>query len=168
MKPKQPWLAVLLSIMGLGFVLFVGSYSNHFKTYRVPAAGMSPTLKINDYILLNKTYYDNALPQRRDVVVFRYPIDPSMDFVKRIIGLPSDELEIRNKIVYINGSSLVEPYTQNLDSRIFPADPTLPTEVRVRDNIAKLKVPEGQYFVLGDNRDYSLDSRFWGFRKHQR
>ncbi len=130
---------------------------------------MIPTLSIGDHILVTKFLYDIKLPywdkilihfsqpQRGDIIVFKYPEDESKDFIKRVIGLPGDSVEIRNKRVWVNGELLVEPYTQHTDPSIY-AHTTQP-----RDNLGPITVPPDSYFMMGDNRDQSLDSRFWGF-----
>ncbi|MFN3921283.1 MAG: signal peptidase I, partial [Caldimicrobium sp.] len=89
--------------------------------------------------------------------VFTYPMDKKLDFIKRVIGLPGDTIEIINKKVFVNGKPLKEPYVQFSDKEIYPK------EISPRDNFGPIKVPPGQLFVLGDNRDQSYDSRFWGF-----
>ena len=94
------------------------------------------------------------LPQRGDVIIFKYPKDPDVDFIKRIIGIPGDVIEVRNKQVYRNGEALKEDYV-----RIDEPDRIIPG----RDIFGPVTVPEGMYFVMGDNRDNSMDSRFWGF-----
>ncbi len=94
-------------------------------------------------------------PSRGDVVVFRYPKDETKDFIKRVIGLPGDHVAVRNKIVYINGKPLTEHYVQYIQPLDF--------DQGVRDNMPDTVVPPGQFFVMGDNRDDSYDSRFWGF-----
>lgn len=130
---------------------------HHFKAYRTPAGSMRPTLMVGDHFMVNKTYYKKNEPKRKDVVVFRYPEDPSKDFVKRVIGLPGDIVEIRDKQVYIDGKLQDHSYVLNTDPLIIPKD------IQPRDNYGPATVTEGSLFVLGDNRDQSLDSRFWGF-----
>jgi len=132
---------------------------------------MVPTLTIGDHILVTKFLYDFKLPywdtilvrfsepQRGDIIVFKFPEDESKDFIKRVIGLAGDTVEVRNKRVWINGALLVEPYVQHVDPNV------LPHQFQPRDNLGPLKVPPDSYFVMGDNRDQSLDSRFWGFVK---
>jgi signal peptidase I len=133
---------------------------------------MIETLQIGDHILVNKFLYgvkipftDRALfsirkPHRLDVIVFKYPADESKDFIKRVIGEPGDVIEVHDKVVYVNHQALVEPYIIHRDAMTFPAEAQSP-----RDNLEPLTVPEDSYFVMGDNRDQSLDSRFWGFVK---
>jgi len=133
---------------------------------------MIETLQIGDHILVNKFLFgvkipftDHALfsirkPRRMDIIVFKYPADETKDFIKRVIGEPGDVIEVHDKVVYVNHQALVEPYTIHRDSMIYPPGPQSP-----RDNFGPLVVPEDSYFVMGDNRDQSLDSRFWGFVK---
>lgn len=134
------------------------------QAFTIPSGSMLQTLQIGDYLLVNKFLYglknpftDNYLiegksPQAGDIIVFRYPKDPSLDYIKRIIGVPGDTLEMRDRKVYRNGQPLDEPYVQT----------TQPPN-SARDNFPPLTVPPGKYFVLGDNRDDSADSRVWGF-----
>jgi len=96
-------------------------------------------------------------PRREDIIVFRYPVDPSKDFIKRVIGLPGDIVRIQDKKVYVNDHLLEEPYAVHSDSRILPAG------VSPRDNMSGVTVPANSLFVMGDNRDESYDSRFWKF-----
>ena len=103
---------------------------------------------------------DFGSPQREDIIVFRYPEDEEKDFIKRIIGLPGEQITIRNKKVYINDVPLHDQnYTQRMDPGMIAG------EITPRDNFGPITVPQDSYFVMGDNRDQSLDSRFWGFVK---
>jgi signal peptidase I len=141
------------------------------KSYKIPGDAMNPTLLIGDHIPVKQAYYGINLPfanhllvefsspQRGDVIVFKYPEDESKDFIKRVIGLPGDRVEIRHQQAYINDQPLTEPYAVHLKG--VPADMAL----RPRDEFGPVIVPADSYFVLGDNRDYSLDSRYWGFVK---
>ncbi len=118
------------------------------QNYQVDGPSMTPTLLNSQYILVNKADYYLHTPQRGDVIVFRYPRDPSRDFVKRVIGIPGDTVRITNSgIVSVDGVRLSEPYTNDLTNYYGPESWTLKT---------------GQYFVLGDNRGDSSDSRDWG------
>jgi signal peptidase I len=96
-------------------------------------------------------------PQRGDIVVFKFPIEPEKDFIKRVVGVAGDVIEGHNKTIYVNGKPLVENYTIKTDPHIFPAG------TQARDNFGPITVPENSLFVMGDNRDQSFDSRFWGF-----
>lgn len=166
MNPR--WQKVLLEyIEALAVALVLALIIRTFvvQAFKIPSGSMLETLQIGDHLLVNKFIYglkipftDTILvdidnPQHEDIIVFEFPEDPSKDFIKRVIGLPGDTLEIRNKDVYRNGEKLVEPYVQHTD----------PNMVGRRDNMAQITVPEGKYFVMGDNRDESYDSRFWGF-----
>ncbi|HSP34758.1 MAG TPA: signal peptidase I, partial [Thermoanaerobaculia bacterium] len=94
--------------------------------------------------------------------VFRYPLQPDTDFVKRVIGMPGDVVEVRDKKVSINGKPVDEPYVIHEDAQVFPLQPTLPEPYRSRDQFGPYAVPPGSYFAMGDNRDRSSDSRYWG------
>lgn len=127
---------------------------------------MLPTLQIGDHLLVNKFIYGVKVPfsgtilipvknpQPNDVIVFRYPQDPKLDYIKRVIGVGGDVVEGRDKTIYINGKPFDDKYGYQLDPAITRG---------LRDNFGPLTVPEGKVFVMGDNRDNSYDSRFWGF-----
>ncbi len=150
------WAAVLVLFINL-FVV---------QAFKIPSGSMLQTLQIGDHLFVNKFLYglrnpftDDFFvtfsePQRRDVIVFQYPQDPSVDYIKRIIGVPGDVIEMKDKKLYVNGVLQEEDYVQM-------SQPD--TILQQRDNFYPKTVPEGQYFVMGDNRDDSLDSRFWGF-----
>ncbi len=144
------------------------------QAFKIPSGSMIPTLLVGDHLLVNKFLLGTPVdvpftninlfhmpglrdPQRGDVIVFKYPEDPTRDFIKRVIGVGGDTVESRNKVIYVNGRKLVEPYVQHVDSSIKPGgtDP--------RDNFGPITVPKGDVFVMGDNRDESYDSRYWGF-----
>lgn len=163
-KVKE-WLKSI--VIALVLALFIRTFL--VQAYKIPSGSMIPTLLIGDYLLVSKVSYgirnpfkDDFLykwdiPKRQEIVVFTYPVDPKLDFIKRVIGLPGDTVEIRNKKVFVNGEPLDEPYVQFTDKDIYPM------ELSPRDNYGPVKVPPGHLFVLGDNRDQSYDSRFWGF-----
>jgi len=139
------------------------------QAFKIPSGSMLPTLQVGDQILVNKLVYGLHLPgidtpilagrapQRGEVVVFTYPVDPTKDFVKRVIGLPGDRIEVRRKSVLVNGKKIDDPHAFFADG------------VRTghghdgRDRFGPVTVPAGQIFVMGDNRDRSYDSRYWGF-----
>jgi signal peptidase I len=139
------------------------------QAFRIPSSSMENTLLIGDHIFVNKFIYGYHIPFTKgrtmqithpklgDIVVFVYPEDKSKDFIKRIIGTPGDTVEIRNKVVYVNGKPIKEEYTRFADGA------EIDTFARQRDNLPPITVPPGKYFALGDNRDRSYDSRFWGF-----
>ena len=142
------------------------------QAFKIPTGSMENNLLIGDHLLVNKFVFASTagaldrtlLPvrdiRRGDVVVFKYPDEPERDFIKRVIGLPGETLELRNKKVYIDGRPLDEPYVHFLEPA---SDSQEVTSFDVRERYGPVKVPEGQYFVMGDNRDNSQDSRYWGF-----
>jgi signal peptidase I len=158
------FIALLLALVIRAFLV---------QAFSIPSGSMQPTLLIGDYLLVNKFIYGirnpftNKIwisvrkPHRGDVVVFIFPQNPNKDYIKRVVGLPGDRLQIINKKVYVNGQLLETPQATYTDATVIPA-PTGPTE-SPRDNLGPLVVPKDAYFVMGDNRDYSYDSRFWGF-----
>lgn len=155
------------------FVFFVMTFV--VQAFQIPTGSMEDTLLIGDHLLVNKFVYastffsweEKILPikkvKRGDIVVFRYPEDPTKDFVKRVIALGGEKIEIRDKKVYINDKPIEEPYKVHKDSVIFNSHEFVPENVMIRDNFGPVVVPEGCYFVMGDNRDNSSDSRYWGF-----
>ncbi len=155
-------IAILLALFIRAFVV---------QAFKIPSGSMKTTLLIGDHILVNKFVYGIRLPivnkefihfgnpKRRDIVVFQYPVDPSKDFIKRVIGVPGDTVRIHDKKVYVNEQPLDEPYAVFSDPNVFPAS------VSTRDNMGPIVVPPDSLFVMGDNRDESYDSRFWKFVK---
>jgi len=143
------------------------------QAFSIPSGSMQPTLLVGDYLLVNKFVYGIrnpftnkvwiplSQPHRGDVVVFIFPQDPSKDYIKRVIGLPGDRVQVINKKVHINGKVLETPQAVHTDGTLIPP-PQSPTE-SPRDNFGPVVVPPNSYFVMGDNRDHSYDSRFWGF-----
>ena len=139
------------------------------QSFKIPSGSMEDTLVIGDCLLVNKFIYGIKVPftdlrlprisdpKRGDVVVFRYPEDRSKDFIKRLIGVPGDEILVRDKRVYVNEALYQNPHEVHKDAKV------LPQEVAPRDNFGPVRVPANAYFVMGDNRDNSYDSRFWGF-----
>ncbi len=155
-------------VIALILALFIRTFV--VQAFKIPSGSMIKTLLIGDHILVNKfiygvknpftrvTWIPINSPKRGDVVVFIFPMDRSKDFIKRVIGLPGDEIKIVNKKVYVNGKLFVEPPgVQHTDPNILPAS------VSPRDNFGPIKVPPDKIFVMGDNRDQSFDSRFWGY-----
>jgi len=139
------------------------------QAFRIPSSSMEDNLLIGDHIIANKFVYGTYLPwkedtmlrfadpKRGDVLIFRYPEDPRFMFIKRCMGLPGDKIEMKDKVLYINGKKLDEDFTFHKDMRIFPGS------IAPRDNFGPVTVPPDSYFMMGDNRDNSSDSRFWGF-----
>jgi len=142
------------------------------QAFKIPTGSMENNLLIGDHLLVNKFVFaptrtaleDTLLPidpiRRGDIIVFKYPEEPERDFIKRVIGLPGDTLELRQKRVYINGTRLDEPYVHYL---IPPDEESGGGEFDVRVQYGPVTVPAAHYFMMGDNRDNSQDSRYWGF-----
>ena len=125
------------------------------QAFRIPSGSMIPTLLVGDQLLVDKVTYRFHPPARGDVIVFKFPGDETRDFIKRVIGLPGDMVEVRSKAVYINGAPLNERYAfHDVLDHIY----NIP-----RDDFGPVTVPPDKYFVMGDNRENSQDSRFWGF-----
>jgi signal peptidase I len=139
------------------------------QAFKIPSGSMKPTLLVGDHLLVNKfiygvkiPYFRNTIipigdPKRGDIVVFIYPEDRSKDFIKRVIGVAGDTIEIRNKKIFLNGL----PYEDT--HGVYVEDFIIPGTVQPRDNMPLVTVPKGKIFAMGDNRDQSYDSRFWGF-----
>ena len=156
--------AILVAIV---IALFIRTFV--VQAFKIPSGSMKQTLQIGDHILVNKFLYGVRIPylresiiplkkpRRGDIIVFKYPVDPHKDFIKRVIGIPGDEIEIRNKKLYVNQKQVNPDYGVYTDTRILSAN------VRPRDNFGPVTVPQQSLFVMGDNRDESFDSRFWGF-----
>lgn len=143
------------------------------QAFKIPSSSMEPTLLIGDHLLVNRLSYSLKVPftdivilhlgnpNRGDVVVFRYPVDRSKDFIKRVIAKEGDVVEIKDKVIYINGQRINDPHA------FFAEDNLIPGLFSQRDNFGPVTVPKDSYFCMGDNRDRSLDSRFWGFVKNE-
>ncbi|MBW2036139.1 MAG: signal peptidase I [Deltaproteobacteria bacterium] len=156
--------AILLAVI---LALFIRTFI--VQAFKIPSGSMEPTLLIGDHILVNKFIYGIKLPfidktlipvtkpKRGDVVVFKFPEDPGKDFIKRVIGIPGDVVEIRDKKVYINHKPMLNTHCIHSDPHIVAG------KGGRRDNFGPVKVPAHSLFVMGDNRDHSYDSRFWGF-----
>ncbi len=157
--------AILIAVL---LALFIRTFI--VQAFKIPSGSMLPTLKVGDYLLVNKFVYgiknpfngkvliSVSEPKRGDVVVFRYPKDPSVDYIKRTVGIPGDTVEVRDKKLFINGQKATDP-----NAWIDSPGSVLSGSESPRDNFGPILVPEGQIFVMGDNRDNSYDSRFWGF-----
>jgi len=159
-------LAVILTVVIRGLVV---------QAFRIPTGSMENTLLVGDFLFVNKLVYGSEIdigaaghrlvyyrfpairqPQRGDVIVFRYPDDPSRDFIKRCVAVEGQTVEIRDKVLYVNDQAQVEPYVIHSDDKV------VPKEINARDNFGPTVVPKGHIFMMGDNRDNSHDSRFWG------
>lgn len=181
------WLWEWTKSILIAFVLFLVIRTFIVEAFRIPTGSMEQTLLVGDFLLVNKAVYGAQVPgtgrrlpgfdhpRRGDVVVFLPPHEPDKNYVKRLIGLPGDTLMMRDKILYVNGEPQDEPYVQFADARDLAVpqmswqrdhlvDGIDPVRYRpTRDNWGPIVVPENGYFVLGDNRDDSEDSRYWGF-----
>ncbi|HXE97881.1 MAG TPA: signal peptidase I [Dongiaceae bacterium] len=139
------------------------------QAFKIPSGSMEDTLAIGDHLLVNKFVYGTKIPfvdkrvltirdpRQGDVIVFEYPEDPSKDFIKRVVGVPGDVVEGKEKHVYVNGKLYENPHEIHKEKDI------IPKEVNPRDTFGPVTVPPNSYFVMGDNRDRSYDSRFWKF-----
>jgi signal peptidase I len=155
------------------FVFFVMTFV--VQAFQIPTGSMEPTLLVGDFLLVNKVVYTNPsfplekalLPRRdihrQDIVVFKYPEELNKDFVKRVIALEGETLEIKDKQVLINGNPITETYKVHGDSQVFTKNGYYRYDDTIRDNFGPVVVPPGHCFVMGDNRDNSKDSRYWGF-----
>jgi len=179
-----------LAEWAITIILLLFATTTLVQSYVIPTVSMEDTLLRGDHLLVDKLSYapggvlsNYLLPyqevERGDIIVFRWPIDVRQNYVKRVVGVPGDRLKIVNKQLYLNGTPLVEPYashkTPYFDSYRdnFPGEPNVrleePALEMLEENVVngELVVPPGHYFVLGDNRDNSLDSRYWGFVPRQ-
>ena len=173
---------VLLAIFGTTFVV---------QAFKIPSQSMEPTLLVGDHLLVNKFvfggrghWYDAVLPyrdvRRGDVIVFKFPFQDHPHYVKRVVGMPGDRVKIADQQVYVNGQRLDEPYAYHdpiapYDPFLYNFPPASPDELlsnmqpewanEISSHVAdgELVVPPGRYFAMGDNRDHSWDSRYWGF-----
>lgn len=196
---KQKFLREIKSL-GLIILVILLFRSVIIEPYRIPSGSMIPTLMIGDFILVNKFSYGFKLPfsdmfsdpiylfgksspKRGDIIVFKFPSDPNVNYIKRVMAVPGDSFEIRDKIVYINGKALpmeeingsdfISQMNQELRQNNWKFYKTQTGDhqhiVQVcpdnyfKTDYEKIVIPPGQFFVVGDNRDYSYDSRFWGF-----
>ena len=164
-------IAVILALFIRTFVV---------QAFKIPTGSMEENLLIGDHLLVNKFVLGPSLSgverallpigeiEREDVIVFKYPEEPERDFIKRVIGLPGETLEVRDKKVFVNGQPLDEPYAHYIDAPTTPSEFHEVTSFDVRERYGPVTVPPNQYFVMGDNRDNSQDSRYWGFlpREH--
>ena len=173
--PKKPWYREWSEAMIVAVVLALIIRTFLFQAFKIPSGSMLDTLLIGDHLLVNKFIYGTKLPfsddryltirdpERGDVIVFEFPEDEGKsflqrrDFIKRVVGLPGDLIEVKAKQVYVNGEPFTVPQELHKDQEMIPA------VASPRDFVGPIKVPEDSYFVMGDNRDYSYDSRFWGY-----
>jgi signal peptidase I len=175
-----------ISEWAINIIILLFGTTTLVQAFIVPTPSMDATVRVGDHLLVDKLSYAPAgplskhllpytEPKRGDVIVFRYPMNIQENYVKRVIGVPGDHIRVVNKNVILNGKQLVEPYIQHVSPAIepyrdnFPSEPFGPVYDRAREMLehnvvnGELVVPEGFYFAMGDNRDNSLDSRYWGF-----
>jgi signal peptidase I len=167
--PAKSLLREYAEALAIALVLALGIRTFVVQAFKIPSGSMLPTLQVGDHVLVNKFAYGVWLPlvatrlfaseppQRGQVVVFVYPLDAQKDYIKRVAGVAGDIVLIRNKHVYINGALWNDSHAYFADGEGAGQDN------RPRDNFGPVTVPSGHLFVMGDNRDHSYDSRFWGF-----
>lgn len=168
--------AEYIKAIALAFALALFIRTFVVQAYRIPSGSMEDTLLVGDFLLANKFIYgvqvpfiESRLPALRepalgDVVIFQYPGDPNRDFVKRIVALPGQTVEVRDKVLYVNGKRTIDPpKSKYVDPHILKKN----SPGGMRDNFGPEAVPEGHFFVMGDNRDNSEDSRYWGYLPRQ-
>jgi signal peptidase I len=183
------WMWEWTKAISTAILLFLTVRTFAVEAFKIPTGSMEGTLLIGDFLLVNKAVYGAEIPltnrrfpgfthpKRGDVVVFLPPHDRHKNYVKRLVGLPGDTLEMRDKVLYLNGRAIDEPYARHTDLLVDQADPkmlwqlahvldvtlTRRTYRPSRDTWGPIVVPDGKFFALGDNRDRSEDSRYWGF-----
>jgi signal peptidase I len=172
-RPHPLWREYLEALLVAG--LFLG-FTNTFvlKTFYIPSGSMEDTLLVGDHLIVNRYIFGahpgplarllpDRTPRRGDVVVFRSPEDPGVDLVKRLIGLPGDRVELRMKKLLVNGREVHdETFAIHRDERVGRERSAYNYQLYRRDNFGPVQVPAGEYLFLGDNRDFSYDSRYWG------
>jgi signal peptidase I len=173
-KKKKSSIRETIEAIVIAFLIAIVIRTFVIQAFKIPSGSMIPTLLVGDHILVNKFLLGTPVdipftninlfhmpglrnPKRGDVIVFKYPEDPKRDFIKRVIGIGGDVVTEKDRNVYVNGRKLVEPYIQHVDNEIKSG------QFDKRDNFGPIVVPKGSVFVMGDNRDQSYDSRYWGF-----
>ena len=167
-KKKLLWEYVKAILTALVLALIIRAFV--IQAFTIPSGSMIPTLLVGDYILVNKFLLGSPVdipftninlfrmpglrrPHKGDVIVFKFPVDPSKDFIKRVVAVEGDKIEARDKIIYVNGVPANEPFMRHTDNLVLPN----------RDNFGPIEIPKDKFFCMGDNRDNSRDSREWGF-----
>jgi signal peptidase I len=167
-KKKLLWEYLKAIITALVLALIIRAFV--IQAFTIPSGSMIPTLLVGDYILVNKFLLGSPVdipftninlfrmpglrkPHKGDVIVFKFPVDPSKDFIKRVVAVGGDKIEARDKVIYVNGLPANEPFMRHTDNLVLPN----------RDNFGPIEIPKDKFFCMGDNRDNSRDSREWGF-----
>ena len=167
-KKKLLWEYLKAVMTALVLALIIRAFV--IQAFTIPSGSMIPTLLIGDYILVNKFLLGSPVdipftninlfrmpglrrPHKGDVIVFKFPVDPSKDFIKRVVAVEGDKIEARDKVIYVNGLPANEPFMRHTDNLVLPN----------RDNFGPIEIPKDKFFCMGDNRDNSRDSREWGF-----
>jgi signal peptidase I len=167
-KKKLLWEYVKAVLTALVLALIIRAFV--VQAFTIPSGSMIPTLLVGDYILVNKFLLGSPVdlpftninlfrmpglrrPHKGDVIVFKFPVDPSKDFIKRVVAVEGDKIEARDKVIYVNGVPANEPFMRHTDNFVLPN----------RDNFGPIEIPKDKFFCMGDNRDNSRDSREWGF-----
>lgn len=166
---REYYEAILVAVI---FTLFVRTFVA--QAFKIPTGSMEDNLLIGDHLFVNKMIYAPHLDtplhalmpyreiRRGDVVVFKFPVEPERDFIKRAVAVGGDTLEVKAKRLFINGEPEQNPFVVHKSPEVIPDSPLLPTSARHRDHFGPYTVPPASVFCMGDNRDNSLDSRFWG------
>lgn len=166
---REYYEAVLVAVI---FALFVRTFV--FQAFQVPTGSMEKTVLVGDHLVVNKfifaphgeSFLERLLPyrdpRRGDVFVFKFPENPERDFIKRVVGLPGDRVEGHDKAVFVNGDRFPDTHTFHVDSKTYSAEAMLPEVYRRRDTFGPIAIPSDHFWAMGDNRDNSYDSRYWG------
>jgi signal peptidase I len=174
-KPAKSGLREWVEVIVVGLLVVSLFRAVVAQAYQIPSGSMERTLLVGDFLFINKMIYGPQIapgwkgknlfdirfpairkPRPGDIIVFRYPVDPAVDYIKRCVAVEGQRVEIRDKVLYVDGRAPKEPYAVHVDPRVFPAGES------PRDNFGPIVVPRGHVFMMGDNRDNSYDSRFWG------
>ena len=150
------YLLVILIVSGVNQIVSLAFNENVLKTYKIPSKSMMPAIEAGDYVICNQLYYRYNNPERGDLIIFKCPQDETLDYIKRVVAGPGDTIEIRGNDVFINGSNIEEPYAIYTQGNGY------------MHYFGPVTIGEGEYFVMGDNRNNSEDSRVWGSVKRDK